>query len=113
MVFVGWILLDRDHHRICTDEPRNIVDVPVRVVADATLAEPDGLTGAEPFRENALVILPPQTGIPNLHVAEEPFFGHQDHTVSVDLDAAALEDDALAVVGPQGFLASQACQSRD
>ena len=38
------------------DEARDVVDVAVRVVADAALAEPDRLADAEVVAEDALVV---------------------------------------------------------
>ena len=76
------------------DEPRDVVDVAVRVVADAAFAQPDRARDAEPFGEDPLVVLACQSRVANLHVAEQPLLGDEHQAVAVDLDAAALEDDA-------------------
>ena len=46
VVLVQGVFFDSDHHRIRADEPRHVIDMAVRVVADAAFAEPDRLADA-------------------------------------------------------------------
>ncbi len=58
---------------------------------------------AEPLAEDALVVRAGQARVAHLDVAEQPFLGHEQQAVAVDLDAAAFEhDDAL----PSGSVGS-------
>ena len=50
------------------------------------------------FAKMLLVIVTRQTRVPDLDVAQQPFLGHQEQTVAIDIDPATLEHDALAVV---------------
>ena len=103
--------LDRQHHRVATHEPRDVVNVPVRVVTDTAFAEPDCAPNPEPFREDAFVILPSKTWIANW----TSLSSHSSVTRSspaVDLDTAAFEDDALSSVGADRLVASEAGEAR-
>ena len=80
------------------DEARDVVDVPVRVVADAAFAEPDRLPRAEPLAKGLLVALARQPGISDLHVAQQPLLGDEQQAGAVGLDAAAFEHDRRAGV---------------
>ena len=87
---------DRQHDRVAAHESRDVVDVPVRVVADAALAEPDRVADAEPLGEHLFVVVAREAGVAHLHVAQQPLLGDEQQSVAVDLDAAALEHDAAA-----------------
>ena len=55
----------------------DVVDMSMRVVPNASLAQPNGIRDTEVFAKNFLVIGPRHSRIANLHVAEQPLFG--DH----------------------------------
>ena len=98
VVLVGRIVFDGQDHRVRSHEPRDVVDVAVRVVADAAFAEPDRVADAEPLREDLLVVLRVESRVADLDVAEQPLLGDEQQPVAVDLDAAAFEHDPLAGV---------------
>ena len=94
------------------DEPRHVVDVAVRVVADAPFAEPDRLANPQPFLEQPLVVLAGQTWVADLDVGQQPLFGRQQKPLTVDLDAAPFEHDALTGIGAARLFASHARDAR-
>ncbi len=100
VVLVGRILFDREHDGALVNEPRDVIDVAMRVVADTALAEPDRAADAQPLAEDPLVVVTRESGVPHLDVAQQPLLGHEQQARAVDLDAAALEDDPIAVVPP-------------
>ena len=57
ILVVGRIFLVGEHDHARRREPRDVVDVSVRVVADAALAEPDRLANSERVAKDALVSL--------------------------------------------------------
>ena len=57
VVVVGRIRFDSEHHRLLVHEARDVVHVPVRVVAHAAFAEPDRPVDAQPLGEDTLVVL--------------------------------------------------------
>jgi len=68
--------------------------VAVRVVAGDAFLEPNGLTDAEKIDKVLFQFLAPQTGIASLHrLAEQAFFGGQQKTPAIDIDAAAFKHD--------------------
>ena len=106
------IVLDGQHHRVSTHEPRDVVNVPVRVVADTAFAKPDRVLHPEPFREDLFVVLPSKAGIADLDITQQPFLGYEEQPLAVDLDTAAFEDYALAGVRAGRLLASEAGEAR-
>ena len=98
MVLVGRIVFHCEHDRVGAHEPGDVVHVAVRVVADASLAEPDRSAHAEPLAEQSLVVHRGQPWVAHLDVAEQPFLGHEQQTLPVDIDAAAFEDNLAAAV---------------
>ena len=94
VIVVRGIVLDGEDDRIRRHEARHIIDVTVRVVADAPCAEPDRTRHAKPFRERALVLLARHAGVAHLHVAQQPFFGDEHQPIAVHFDAASFEHDA-------------------
>src|SRR5678816_3372292 len=103
MILVGGILLDRQHDCVSAHEACDVVDVPVRVVPDAPLAQPDRLPDAEPVCEHAFVVRPREPGIADLRVAQQPLFGDQKKSLAVDLDAAALENNPPPAIRTLGL----------
>ena len=108
ILVVGRILLVREHDHARRGEPRDVVDVSVRVVADAAFAEPDRLANPERIAKDALVAVARETGIPLLNRREQALLGHEQRAFAVGLDRAAFEDDALAVVRTRGLDAREA-----
>ena len=66
VLVVGRILFHGEHDRVGAHEPRDVVDVAVRVIALAALAEPDGAVDAEPIAEDALVACAVEPRVPLL-----------------------------------------------
>ena len=78
------------------DETRDVVDVAVRVVADASLAEPDRLADAEVLGEDALVaVARSRPGLRTCTSASSHSSVDEQRPCAVGLDAAALEDEPL------------------
>ncbi len=103
MIVVGRVIFDGQHDDIGRNEARDVVHVPVRIVADAAFAEPDRPADAEPLTEDLLIPLARQTGVADLHAAQQPFFGRHQEAAAVDLDTAALEHDSFSVVRAPRF----------
>jgi hypothetical protein len=78
MVVVARIVLDGDDDRAVIDESRDIVDMPVRVVTDAALAQPDRVANAQPVSKDLLVVTAPESNVSYLLVGEQPFLGDED-----------------------------------
>src|SRR6185503_855874 len=92
MIRVGAVRLDDGHDRARRDEPREVVDVAVRVVARDALPEPEDLADAETVAQQALDVDARQLGVP-IRV-QEALLRRQQRALAVDLDRAALEHDA-------------------
>ncbi len=93
-------LVDDGHHGFLIHEARQIVDVTVRVVARDALLQPDGPANPEIIGEVSLQIRASEAGITHLHgFAQQAFFGGQQETGAVDIDAAAFEHDARLETG--------------
>ena len=101
MVLVGRVLLMGEHHHARRHEARDVVHMPMRVVADAALAEPDRLADPELLGEGALVVGAREAGVPHLHVAQQPLLGHEHRALAVGLDTAALEHHTSLAVVPR------------
>jgi hypothetical protein len=99
VVLVGGIGLVRHEHRVGGDEPRDVVHVAVRVIAHASLAQPDHPADAEPLGEDALVVGAAHPGIALLHRREQAFLGRQQQAGAVAVDRASFEHDPLDRVG--------------
>src|SRR4030095_13829343 len=113
VVLVARVWLYGENDRVRRDEPGDVVDVAVRVVANASLAEPDRAVDTQPLLEYLLVVVARHARVPHLYVAQQPLFGHEEQTIAVYIDAAPFEDDALAIVLPARFLPAQPRQRRD
>ena len=92
-VVVGGIGLLGDHDGALVDEARQIVDVPVGVVAGDAVAEPQHLAHAQVLAEHALQLLARDAGVARLDRAQQALLGGQQRPAAVDVDAAPLEDD--------------------
>ena len=94
---------DGEDDRVGADEPRDVVDVPVRVVADAAFPEPDRpLTPS--ISRKTLRSRRGSARVADLDVAEQPLLGYEEQARAVHVDAAAFEHDAAAVVGAARLL---------
>ena len=107
IVVVGGIVLVREHDDARRDKPRDVVHVPMRIVADASLAEPDGLANAEVIAEDALVRVAVEAGVAHLHLGKEPLLGHEHRAGSIRFDSASLEDETFATIRPRRFPSRQ------
>ena len=108
VIVVARVGLDGQHDGVAAHESRDVVDVPVRIVPDAALSEPDRVMDAEPFGEQAFVVVSCEAGVAHLHVRQQPLFGHQQQSVAVDLDASTLEDQAGVPVRAEAALRGEA-----
>ena len=63
----------------------------VRIVAGDAIAQPDYPARAKVIAQRALDLAAAQPRIARLHRAEEAFFGGQQQTTAIHVDAAAFE----------------------
>src|SRR5437016_12974538 len=70
----------------------------VGVVTDNSILQPKSIGHAEVFSEDLRVILSGESRISILHFAEETFFGGQQCSAAIHVDAAALQHHAPASV---------------
>ena len=63
------------------DEARHVVDVAVRVVADASFAQPDRLAGCQAIPGRAARSPRASTRVPDLDVGQQPLLGDQQEAV--------------------------------
>ena len=75
MIRIVAIRLVGEQHRPGWREPRDVVDVPVSIIADTAFAEPYGIRDSEVVLERGFIIGAGQSWITHLHVAKKPLFG--------------------------------------
>src|SRR5688500_277342 len=107
ILVIGGVFLIGEHDHTGGDESRDVVDVAVRVVADAALAEPDRLADAEAVAERPLVAGAVEPRIAYLFVREEPLLGHEHGPLAVGLDPTSLEHETRARIRTCGLEARQ------
>src|SRR5205085_5147734 len=89
-------------------EARDVIDVPMRVVPNATLAEPNGLPDSQVLIEETLVSVACESGVALLYDGQQAFLGDEERPLAIGIDGAALEHDTVARVLAQGLDASEA-----
>ncbi len=94
MVRVCEIVFDGGQHGVGRDEAGDVVNVAVGVVSGDSAIQPDDVRCAEPAFEQRFDLAPFETGISLLHDAEQALLGRQQRPGSVDVDRAALQNDA-------------------
>ena len=90
-MFVLRILLDDAHDRPRADEPREFIDVPVGIVADDPVAEPNHIPRPGVVEQVPLHVLTAELRIAIL--IEQALLGRQHAAESVEVDRAPFEDD--------------------
>ena len=85
------IWLNHGDDRVRVHEPRDVVDVAVRVVAGDAAVQPEHLIDAEIVVEGLLQLLAADAGIALLHRAQQAFFRGEQQACAVDVDTAAFE----------------------
>ena len=98
VVGVVRILLDHGDNGGGADEAGEIVYMAMGIVASDSIFQPQDLRDAEIAAENVRVILASESVVTLLALAEQAFFGGEQGTPAVDVDAAAFENDSTAVV---------------
>ena len=76
------------------DEPGQVVDVAVRVVAGDAPAQPDHVADAEVVGEDPFDARPVEPRVACLNVAQQAFLGGQQGAPAIDVDRAPFHDDA-------------------
>ena len=89
---VGARLDDRDDG-LGIDEPRQVVDVAVGVVAVDPAAQPDDVADAQVVGEDLFDGRAVEAGVASLDLAEQAFLGRQQRAAAVDVDRAPLHHD--------------------
>ena len=79
--------LDDGDDRVRVDEPGQVVDVAVGVVAVDAPAQPDDVADAEVVGEDPLHRLAVEPGVAGLDLAEQALLGRQQRAAAVDVDA--------------------------
>ena len=95
VIFISGIRLDCSQDCVRADEARDIVDVPMRVVARATAVQPKHLLDAEILAEGLLQLRFGDAGIALLHLAEQALFCRQQQPCAVSVNGAAFEHKAV------------------
>src|SRR6266404_611581 len=98
VIGVMGILFDDGDDGGGADEAGEIVDMAVRVVAGDSIFQPENLGDSEIAAEDVSVIFAGESVIALLALAEQAFFGGEQGAAAVDVDAAAFEHDAAALV---------------
>ena len=93
------VRLDRGDDRRRPDKARNVVHVPVGVVAGNSPPQPDHLLDAEVIVEGAFKFFAAHTGIALLHFAQQTFFRRQQNALAVGIDRSALKDEPALLAG--------------
>src|SRR5262245_57080967 len=94
MIRIARSLFLRQDDRPRRDEAREVVDVATRVVARDAAFEPENLVDPELLGEHLLRALVAELGVSRLASVEQTLFGGEQRALAVDVDRAALEDDA-------------------
>ena len=94
MVRVVGAGLDDGDDRPGIDEPRQVVDVAVGVVAVDPPAQPDDVADAQVVGEDLFEGLAVEARVAGLDLAEQAFLGRQQRAPAVDVDRAPLHHDA-------------------
>jgi hypothetical protein len=96
---VGIILvgLNNSDYRLRRDKARDVVNVTVGIVAGDAALQPNHVGDAEIVVKGGFDLLSRSSGIALLHVAEQAFFGSDQGAATVDVNAAAFEDEWFAV----------------
>src|SRR5712692_2071944 len=90
VVLILRVLLENAHNRGWIDEPCDIVNVPVGVIANNPLAEPDGLIDVQIVPENLFNLAPPQVGI--AICVEKTLLGCEASPAAIHIDRAPFKD---------------------
>ena len=91
---VGARLDDRDHGSR-PDEPRQVVDMAVGVVALDSPSQPDDVTDSEIVGEDLLESRAIEAGVASLDLAEQTFLGRKQRAPAVDIDRAPFHHDRV------------------
>src|SRR5208337_4992672 len=98
VVDVARVLFLDEHQRLPVHEPADVVNVPMRVVARRTFAQPEYVLDTEILPEGLLVLSARQTGIADLNLRMKiTFFGRQQRAAAVYFDYASFQHKGLAV----------------
>ena len=91
MVLIRGIRFVGQNDGVRSDEPRQVVHVTVRVIADDALAQPDRSLHPEVVTEDLLVLRSAHSGVSHLRIRKEPLLGNQQQVRTVALDPTALQ----------------------
>ncbi len=93
--------LDDGDDRARIDEPRQVVDVSVRVVALDSAAEPDDVAQHQGNRRRrALDVRAIESRVTRLDLAEQALLGREQRALAVDVDRTALHHDRGVIAPP-------------
>ncbi len=97
VVGVLFVVFTGDDDGLWIGEARQIVNVPVRVVAGDAVLQPDCLRRAQILTKDGFDIGASQFWIAGLDRAQQAFFGSQNGARAIHINAAAFENNAMAV----------------
>ena len=92
VIDVAGIGLVAEHHGARVDEAAQVVDMPVRVVAGDTLAQPQHVRDAQVVAEGPLELGARQPGVAHLDLGvEQALLGGEERATAVHVDASPLQ----------------------
>src|SRR3954471_6443925 len=98
MLDIAFVVGPSQHYFARPDETRKVVDVPIGLVVEYTLAQPDDRADAQVTAQLLFNLLPAQGGI--AIGVEQTLFGNQHGAFAVHVDGTAFVDDARPVAIP-------------
>src|SRR6185437_365556 len=95
MILVRSVLLDSRQNRVLVYKSRDVIHMPVRVIARTPSVQPDNFFDAQILRKRLLQLPARDTGIALLHLAQETLLRRQQNSRSIDVNASALEHQSM------------------
>ena len=107
MVCIAGIFFDDGDDGCGIGEAGEIVNVSMSIVSGDAAFQPENIRYAKIIAEELFVIAFFEAGIAFLNPALQAFFGGEERAAAVDVDGAALENDAAAIVRRQKDFAAE------
>src|SRR4029078_4849964 len=97
VVFVARLILYHRDDAIRANKAGEIINMAVGVVADDPATEPEHFLHAEVVGEDALIRGAIERWIAFLRLAQQAFFGRQQDSFAVHINAATFEHDSMSI----------------
>src|SRR5207248_1854255 len=92
VVRIGSIWFHGGQNNIRRDKTRDVVHVSVRIVADDAALQPNYVGDAEIIMQGTFNLVTRKPRVALLHVTEQAFFGRDECSEAVDVNAAAFKN---------------------